>query len=427
MNSFTLLIREIAHRPLNFLLSVLGVVVAVGACVAGPMLVDGYRRQTQDQIATLEQETDAELAKLEDQTRKAMLKMGFNLWITQRDTDMVDFWSQNFAKHDMPQEYVNRLADSDSLSLVTHLVATLQQRIEFEGRSVLLVGYLPETPKAHEKGKKPMGFNIERGTVYVGHELGAGRREGETVRVLGRELKIAKTLPPDSSIQDATLAVHLSDAQELLDRPGRVNLILALGCHCEGERLPKIRAQLAHVLPDTKITERDSIAVARAEQRDLVAEERTRRIESLADHRQRQQQRMEGLAGVVTPLLVLAGAAWVGLMALANVRQRRTEIGLLRALGKGSAKVGSLILGKAALVGVCGAGLGLAAGVWIGRALLDGALDIAAEHQRVPSGVLIAVAAGAPLVCVLAAYLPMLVAILQDPAAALRDGVDRGY
>lgn len=415
------------HRPLNFTLSLCGVVAAAAACVAGPMLVDGYRRETQAKIAELQEQTDAELAKLEDETRKTMLKMGFNLWITQRDTDMVDFWSQSFAKQDMPEEYVNRLAESESLSLVTHLVATLQQRIDFSGRSVLLVGYLPETPKLHEKGKKPMGFNIERGTVYVGHELGAGKNEGETIEVLGKPLKIAKILPPDSSIQDATLAVHLADAQELLNRPGRVNLILALGCHCEGERLPKIRAQLAEVLPDTRITERDSIAVARAEQRDLVAAEREQRIASLADHRQQQQASMEGLAGVMTPLLVLAGALWVGLMTLANVRQRRAEIGLLRALGKGSGRIAALFLGKAALVGACGAALGLAAGVWLGQALLGRALHVAVEHRHVPASVLFGVALGAPLVCLLAAYLPMLTAVLQDPASVLRDGTDRGY
>lgn len=421
MSSLTLLLREIVHRPLNFLLSLCGVTIAAAACVAGPMLVDGYRRESQAQITELQEQTDAELAQLEDQTRKAMLKMGFNLWITQRDTDMVDFWSRNFAERDMPQEYVDRLAESEHLSLVTHLVATLQQRIEFEGRQILLVGYLPETPKQHEKGKKPMGFNIEPGTVYLGHELGLDKTEGQTIELQGRSFKVAKILPPDSSIQDATLAVHLSDAQEILQRPGRVNLILALGCHCEGERLPKIRAQLAEVLPDTKITERDSIAVARAEQRDLVAAERKRRIDSLAEHRQQQQSRMEKLAGTFTPLLVLLGAVWVGVMALANVRQRRNEIGLLRALGKGSARIAALVLGKAALVGVCGAALGLALGAWLGRTLLVTGLEVAAEHLQLPRGVMLGTAVGAPLVCVLASYLPMLTAVLQDPAAVLRE------
>ena len=66
MNSFSLLVREILHRPLNFTLSLCGVVAAAAACVAGPMLVDGYRRETQAKIAELQEQTDAELAKLLD-------------------------------------------------------------------------------------------------------------------------------------------------------------------------------------------------------------------------------------------------------------------------------------------------------------------------------------------------------------------------
>ena len=47
-----------------------------------------------------------------------------------------------------PQEYVDRLAKAKSLTLVTHLVASLQAKITWSGRKVLLAGYLPETPQS---------------------------------------------------------------------------------------------------------------------------------------------------------------------------------------------------------------------------------------------------------------------------------------
>ncbi|MBX7168690.1 MAG: hypothetical protein K1X74_20305 [Pirellulales bacterium] len=420
MSTWKLMWDEIRYRKLNFGLSVLAVTIAVGLITSATALIDGYHRETCQQIVALEESTDAELAKMEDETRKLMLKMGFNLLIVHRETDMNDFWSADFSTVDMPQEYVDRLAQSESLTLVTHLVATLQQRIEWNQRKVLLVGYLPETPRPHET-KKPMGLNIEPGTVYVGHELGVGLKPGDSLEIQGRSFRIAAILPEKGSKEDITLALHLSDAQALTNRPGRINQMLAIGCQCAGERLPKIRAQLAEVLPETKITEFNSIAVARAEQRDLVAAERKTVVEELATHRDERQRQMENFAGVLAPVGVLGCGIWVGLLALANVRQRQVEIGLLRALGQGSLRIASLFMGKAVLLGALGAVLGFAAGAGLARWLLVSALSVAASEFAVPVELLPWAIVGAPLLCAVASYLPTLVAVLQDPAVVLRD------
>ena len=213
MNTLKLLLAEIFYRKVNFALSLFAISIAAALFVAGPMLVDGYQQETQAQLdrwdqqvveletkveklrsnmKQVEQETSAELDLLESQTRRLMRDMGFNLMIVHRDTNMSDFWAADFAAHDMPQEYVNQLAADERLTLITHLVATLQNRIEWEDRKVLLVGYLPETTQSHMRKKAPMGYNIEPGAVFLGHELAVGRKVGETVTVSDRELKIAR-------------------------------------------------------------------------------------------------------------------------------------------------------------------------------------------------------------------------------------------
>lgn len=415
-----MLLQEIRFRKLNFGLSLLAVCVAVTLFVAGPTLIDGYGRETRQQLAELEAQNEAELAQMEDETRKLMLTMGFNLMIVHRDTDMSDFWSSDFSTVDMPQDYVNRLANAEELTLVTHLVATLQEKIDWNGRKVMLVGYLPETPKAHERAKKPMGYIIQPGTVYVGYELGRDRQAGETIEIGGAEFKIAQILPERGSKEDITLAMHLEDAQRILDKPNRINQILAIGCRCAGERLPKIRAQLEAVLPETRITEFQSIAVARAEQREMVAEKKEKMVSDLAAYRSDQQRRLERLAEVVTPLVVLGAAIWVGLLALANVRERRTEIGLLRAIGTGSWTIGFLFLGKAALLGLLGAALGAGLGTVLARVLLD-QMQVAPVHFALARDILVWSLVGTPLLCAAASYLPTLMAVLQDPAVVLRD------
>ncbi len=421
MSTFKLLLAEIRFRKLNFLLSVLAVVVASMLFVAGPTLIYSYSRQTDQIIAEHEKETAKKLAAMDKQVTRLMRDMGFNLMIVHKDTNMADFWASDYAAVDMPQEYVDRLAKARELTLVTHLVATLQQKIKWNDRTVLLIGYMPEATQSHLRKKKPMGYVIAPGTVYLGHELGVGRREGDTVEILGHEFKIAKILPEQGSKEDIAIAMSLADAQRVLNKPGKVNQIMALGCRCSGERLPQIRKQLAAALPDTKITEFRSIAVARAETRDLVAAESKRFLNDLQASRAEVQRTLESLTAVFTPVVVLACGVWVGLLALANVRQRRNEIGLLRAIGRGTLHIVSLLLGKAVLVGLVGGVVGLVCGSWLVRTVGLSALGVAADNFQVPYELLFSTIVGAPLVSVLAAYFPTLLAVLEHPAVILRE------
>ncbi len=421
MNTIKLLLAEIRYRKLNFFMSLFAVVTAAALFTAGPVLVDGYGRETHERIAAMEEETTAELDKLADQTRILMRDMGFNLMIVHKDTDMSDFWSSDFASEDLPQEYIDRLAGDSRLTLITHLVATLQKRIEWNGRKVLLVGYLPEATQSHMRKKSPMGFEVEPGTCFLGHELAAGRKKGQTIDVAGREFTIAQILPEQGSKQDITIAVHLTDAQAVLDLPGRINQIMALGCNCAGSDLANIRGQLATVLPETRITEFRSIALARAEQREEVKAKSKEILDQVKESREAVQGMMGGLFQVLTPVVVIACAIWIGLLSLANVRQRRMEIGLFRAIGKGSAMIASLFLGKAVLLGALGGLIGYFFGDWTARVLGVKAFEIGPGQFQLSGSLLAAVLVGAPLLSAVAAYLPALVAIHQDPAVVLRD------
>jgi putative ABC transport system permease protein len=411
---------EIGYRKLNFALSLLAVTIAVALFVAGPVLVKGYRLETKSQ-----------LDRLDDDTRRYMRDMGFNLMIVHRDNDMSNFWATDFAEKTMPQEYVQRLANDKRLTKVNHLVATLQQKIDWQNQKVLLIGYLPETPQPHrattefakrrEQQKKkelPMGENIAPGTVHLGHQLAGDRKVGQTVEVLGRRFQIAKILPERGSKEDITINMDLADAQQLLKKPGEINQIMALECQCRVGDLAVVGEQLQQVLPEAKVTEFQSIAVARAKQR-----------EEVQVSREAQQARMQLLAYVTTSLVVLVSALWVGLLALANVRERRTEIGILRALGKGSSTIVGLFLGKAVLLGLLGAGTGFLLGTGVGYALGTdctrwfGAQPLydAGEYFSIPYVLLLIALLGAPLLSAVASYLPTLSAVLQDPAVVLRD------
>jgi hypothetical protein len=427
MSTFRILLAEIGYRKLNFALSLAAVAVAAAMFVAGPILIDGYGRETTAELDALKQNVDesarrlaaaereaaAELAHLEDETRKLMRDLGFNLMLVHRDEDIVAFLDGGLPTTDMPQEWVDRLAADKRVTFATHLVGTLRGMAELDGRRVRIVGYLPETPQAHMSHETPMGYAIEPGAVLLGYRLGAGKAAGDTIALGERSFRIAEVLPEQGTEEDSRLAMHLSDAQALLGKPDRVNVILALECRCTADALPRIRRQLGEVLPDTQVLRDVSRADARAKQRTLVKQK----------HEQIVAQHAESLAArqAITPLVVVAAALWVGLMAWINVRQRRSEIGVLRAIGKPSSTIAALFLGKAALVGATGAAVGALAGVAIARWLSLETLGVGASHVGVPWESLVGIVLGAPLLSALAAWLPALAAIAEDPAVVLRD------
>jgi hypothetical protein len=463
MSTLRILLAEIRYRKLGFALSLAAFAAAAALFVAGPILVDGYRLATHEELAALQARVDdsersvaaaersvadaeaaaaVELKRLEDETRKTMRALGFNLLLLHRDEDVVDFLAGGLPKTEMPQAWVAQLAADVRLTFVTHLVATLRGAVAWQGRSVRLVGYLPEAPQAHMSHETPMGYAIEPGTAILGFRLGQDKRPGEQIELAGRPLRVAQVLPEQGSDEDGTIAVHLSDAQAILDKPGKINLILALECRCTENALPRIRRQLAEVLPETQVLRDASKAEARSRQRTMVAErnqqiiarqkeslgqrqkalaERQKALADTAEHRRRVQQTIERLASVVTPLVVLAAAVWVGLLALGNVRERRTEIGVLRALGKPERTIAALFLGKAVLLGALGGALGTLAGLLLARWLGVQVLELPAEAARLHLGVVLGALGGAPLLSALASYLPTLAAVLQDPAVVLRD------
>ena len=127
----------------------------------------------------------------------------------------------------------------------------------------------------------------------------------------------------------------------------------------------------------------------------------------------------EEFAALLAPLVVAACAICVGLLAWGNVRSRRSEIGILRAMGISTSQVFMLFLARAALAGVVGAVGGYAIGAASAMLLREPQAASAGLAAVIDWRLFGVVLAGAPLMSVLSAWLPALVAQHQDPADAL--------
>jgi putative ABC transport system permease protein len=397
MNVFRMMLREAWGRKAGTLLGIATVVLVTGLCVGAQMLFDAGERDA----------------------TKLGKSMGFNLVYLPKDTDMAFYRSHDHSDKDMPDSYAEALVKSGRLE-ADHFSAKLERRIDWEGRSVLLTGVRKTVARG---GKEPLGFkkDIEPGTAQVGGEIGAllekeagrklfdqggrllarpdGSTDGPVIAVLGEKFRVAERRPRGAPKDDIRINVNLKDGQRLLQAPGKINAIEGLSCVCVGGSYTQTMEVLESLLPEARL--------------DIPDKPKWMQREELRAHQKR-------FAMAMFPALLLVSAALVAAMAYLNVRQRREEIGLLRAVGTGSLSVGALFISKAVLTGLVGAALGFAVGTVLARSWGPGIFDLKPGGILTNWWLLLWALAAAPLLTALAAAGPAMFAVYLDPAEALR-------
>jgi len=239
MSVLRLILREIAHRKLNFLLALIAIVTAVTLFVATLTLLGAMQKET----------------------TRLMRDLGFNVVILPAGTNVEEFWSQDYAREEMPEENVYKLADSKIMT-IRHLVARLQKKIRWRDRDVLLTGVLPEQPMRHKAYKPPMGVSIPEGKVYLGYEIarGTGLKVGDQITITGattQRFEVARVNESRGTKDDIRIYGHLKDVQKVLGKEGRINEIEALSCRCEGidpKKMPEMIMKEIHaILPGAQV------------------------------------------------------------------------------------------------------------------------------------------------------------------------------
>jgi putative ABC transport system permease protein len=127
--------------------------------------------------------------------------------------------------------------------------------------------------------------------------------------------------------------------------------------------------------------------------------------------------RVQMLLWLVTGAALLTAALAVGASSAASVIERRTEIGLMKALGAGSATVGFLLAAEQLLLAFVGGGVGYALGIVMARLLGEKIFGAAPEPSLI---VLLVILALATLVTLLGSAIPLRRAAHYEPASILR-------
>jgi putative ABC transport system permease protein len=127
--------------------------------------------------------------------------------------------------------------------------------------------------------------------------------------------------------------------------------------------------------------------------------------------------RVRTLLWLATFAALLAAVVAVGASSAASVIERRSEIGLMKAIGAGAGTIGFLLAAEQLLLAFVGGGVGYALGIVLARILGEKIFGVAPEPSILVFVVVIALAA---LVTLLGSAIPLRRASRYEPAPILR-------
>ena len=415
--------KEIGYHKLTFVLGLLSVIVAVGVLVSLLVLLHAHDIQTERILSEKEEKIEKEMEKMEDDYRKIMLKLGLNMFILPEDQRLDNFYEEGYASKFISEEYMDMLSASNIIT-ITHLLPIVEQKIrwpERKNRTIILIGIRGEVPFTEVDPKKPIIAVVPSGGIVLGYELwdSLNLKIGNEVTLLGETFKVSECHPQRGTKDDITAWINLKTAQHLLGLEGRLSGIMALQCFCHGWDLDELVKQIPGILPGTQVVLFKNEVTTRAEARFHAEAVAKASLETERQHRLKIRGELETFASWLIPLVIMTSMVLIVFLTLSNLRQRRGEIATLRALGYRSGQILYVFLAKAFFLGLIGALLGITVSFFV--VMLALALSAQEIFKLFSIPMLIGVLAGAPILSILASWVPATLAAHEDPAAILRE------
>lgn len=336
------------------------------------------------------------------------------------------FWRHNILGFSPFLDVPVAVTDSQQARSDTNFSATLigtwyKHSVSVEDGSTFVTG----TNFTHPWWKIHGGWFAEGSTECV---IGASLAEKHNVRI-GDVLKLSRQGLSDTKalivagivftgdFEDDAILCPLSVAQTLAGKPGQFRSLSVSALTkpedafsrrnpntmspSEFDRwyctpyISSISRQIEEVFPDTQV----------------------RPIRRIADTEGRVLSHVSLLLWIVTIAALIAAALAIAATSATTAMERRSEVGLMKALGASNFLVGSLFLAEQILLGIVGGCIGFAIGAGLARELGETVFGIATSPRLI---VLPVVLAGATLIVIIGSWIPLYRAAHVSPAPILR-------
>ena len=416
--------KEIRYHKLTFVLGLLSVVVAVGIFVSLLTLLHAHDIQTERILSEKEKKIEKEMQQMENTYRKIMEEYGFNLIILPKGQNLDDFYDRGYALEFMPEDYVDRLAQSNFVS-IRHLSPVVEQKIRWPeelNRTIFLFGTRGEVPFAEKAPEElPLLTPVPPGSVILGYELwnSLNLKVDDEVKLLGETFKVSKLHPQRGSKEDITVWIDLKTVQRLLGKENQINAIQTLKTYASGLDFKSIKEDITQILPDTQVVVLENKVTTMAKARDRARTTAEVSLETERQHRLKLRGELKTFASWLIPFVIIASMVLIVFLTLSNLRQRRGEIATLRALGYRSDQILYVFLAKAFFLGLIGTLIGIIVSFFVVMIALASPAQEIAKLFSIP--MLIGVLVGVPILSILASWVPVILATHEDPATILRE------
>ena len=324
------------------------------------------------------------------------------------------FWRNNIVGFAPMLPVSVQMGNGDNAKSFTLLGTYFSKQLTF-GKQDFVTGVRITNPWWKVQGAWPDDNSSD---VLLGESLAAklGHKPGDEIEIAGQAHRIAGILSTGGA-EDNQIVAPLALAQQILGKPGAVRRLYV-------SALTKPEDALARRDPKSMNPEMFDrwycspyVASIAYQLQEAIPHSHAEQIRQIAQNEGTVLSRIKGLMLLVTLAALFASALAVSAAMATAIFERRTEVGLMKALGAGNVSVAALFFAEALLLALIGGVLGFAGGALlarqIGRSIFDS--QIAIEPVLFP--VILAIAV---IVTFAGSAMAIRRAVKFDPVYALR-------
>jgi putative ABC transport system permease protein len=287
------------------------------------------------------------------------------------------FWHHNIVGFAPMLPVSVRVGDNADAKSLTLLGTYFSKQLSF-GKEEFVTGVRITHPWWKVQGAWPDDNSRE---VLLGETLAAklNRKAGDEIEIAGQTHRVAGVLSTGGA-EDDQIVAPLALAQQILGKPGAVRRLYV-------SALTKPEDALSRRDPKSMNPEMFDrwycspyVASIAYQLQEAIPHSHAEQIRQIAQNEGTVLSRIKGLMLLVTLAALFASALAVSAAMATAIFERRTEVGLMKALGAGSASVAALFFAEALLLALIGGVVGFAGGALlarqIGRSIFDSQISI---------------------------------------------------